>query len=61
MSDRFNDEPPRSGRLGLIIIVLILTMVLWVIMNFGFFDEPKEEVEGIIVRFILFFKLNTLI
>lgn len=61
MSDRFRDEPPNSGRLRFIIIILVITMALWFTVNVGIFDDPKEEVEGIVVRFILIFKQSMLI
>lgn len=61
MSDRFNEEPPSSRRLGVIIFVLVITMSLWVVMNLGIFEESEEEPLGMIVRFILFFKQSMLI
>ena len=53
-------ERPNSKKLGILIILLVIIMALWVLSISDFFEEP-EEPEGIIVRFILFFKQNTLI
>lgn len=62
MSDRFTDNsPPNSKNITLLIFVLVLTTTIWVVVNFGIFDESEEEPLGMIVRFILFFKQSMLI
>lgn len=59
MSDPFSKKPdPR--KIVILIFLLIGAIGFFTLRIFGFFDEP-EELEGIIVRFILFFKQSTLI
>jgi len=54
------DERPNPRKLIGITFVLIAVLALYVI-NFVWFADPPEEPEGIIVRFILFFKQGNFI
>ncbi len=53
-------ERPNPMRAKLFIVILIFLIAVYMGIVIGLFEEP-EEPEGIFVRFILFFKLNTLI
>jgi len=59
MTDEFTQRPSTT-RAKIFILILIFIIALYMGVVLGIFEEP-EEPEGIIVRFILFFKLNTLI
>jgi len=58
MSD--DNHQHNDPRLGMIIVIMIVLLLLYAIITFGFFEEP-EEPEGIFVRLILFFKQIMLI
>jgi len=53
-------ERPNTKRLVILTILLLFVIAFYSLNILGFFDEP-EEPEGIFVKFILFFKQNTLI
>jgi len=59
MSDPYSQKPDLR-KFAIIFSLLIGTIIFFALRMFGFFDEP-EELEGIIVRFMLFFKQSTLI
>lgn len=60
MTDRFSEEN-YSKRMKAVVIVLLILTILYMITVMGLFMEPKNEPEGIFVRFILFFKQSMLL
>ena len=56
-----SDEPINTGRGKTYLILLLFFIVLYIVFVIDFFNRPVEEPEGIIVRFILFFKQSILI
>jgi len=53
-------ERPNTTRIKILIVLVVVLGVLWFVGVLDFFEEP-EELEGIFVRLILFFKQNTLL
>ena len=55
------DEPVNTNRLKFTIVILLILIILWMVSVAYFFSEPEEPQQGIIVRFIVFFKQFVLI
>lgn len=55
------DEPVNTKRGKLYLLLLLFFIAIYIAFVIDFFNEPEEQPEGIIVRFIVFFKQFVLI